>query len=115
VVVELQTVRHETFGGEPVPVAHEFGRGKWKSFTNGISMSFVGKRRRAAAVQDAKRSPMIYEPREASWSAPVLWRFGTGVRGASIPPAGSARGRWPRAVRGNGLLGAGNGMGIFEN
>src|ERR1035437_7770403 len=33
------------------------------------------KRRRAAAVQDAARDKMIPEIREASWSAPVLWRF----------------------------------------
>jgi hypothetical protein len=36
----------------------------------------VEKRRRAAAVQNAKRLPAAHECREASWSAPVLWRFG---------------------------------------
>jgi len=33
------------------------------------------KRRRAAALQDAMRGTMIPEKREASWSAPALWRF----------------------------------------
>jgi hypothetical protein len=33
------------------------------------------KRRRAAALQDAARDTMIPEIREASWTAPALWRF----------------------------------------
>jgi len=32
------------------------------------------KRRRAAAVQDAVRGTMMLGMREASWSAPALWR-----------------------------------------
>jgi hypothetical protein len=35
------------------------------------------KRRRAAALQDAVRDMMIPEIREASWTAPALWRFAT--------------------------------------
>jgi hypothetical protein len=40
------------------------------------------KRRRAAAVQDAVRDTMIPEIREASWSAPALWRYASrrGIR-----------------------------------
>ena len=34
----------------------------------------VRKRRRAAAIQDTKRLFETHEPREASWSAPALWR-----------------------------------------
>jgi len=34
------------------------------------------KRRRAAALQNAPRKFSMVEKREASWSAPVLWRFG---------------------------------------
>jgi len=30
---------------------------------------------RATALQDASRPPVTTESREASWSAPVLWRF----------------------------------------
>jgi hypothetical protein len=33
------------------------------------------KRRRAAALQDAGALADALEPREASWSAPLLWRF----------------------------------------
>ena len=33
------------------------------------------KRRKAAALQDAMRNTMIPEIREASWTAPALWRF----------------------------------------
>jgi hypothetical protein len=29
----------------------------------------------AAAVQNAKRLPTTHERREASWTAPALWRF----------------------------------------
>jgi hypothetical protein len=35
----------------------------------------LAKRRRAAALQDAARGTMIPEIREASWTAPALWRF----------------------------------------
>jgi hypothetical protein len=35
----------------------------------------MGKRRRAAAVQDAPRGTQTLEMRAASWSAPILWRF----------------------------------------
>jgi hypothetical protein len=33
------------------------------------------KRRRAAALQNAKRLPATCGLREASWTAPALWRF----------------------------------------
>src|SRR6266516_873913 len=36
----------------------------------------VGKRQRAAAVQDAGAFTRVPRLREASWSAPDLWRFG---------------------------------------
>jgi hypothetical protein len=35
----------------------------------------LGKAEEAAAVHDATRDMMIFEIREASWSAPALWRF----------------------------------------
>jgi len=41
------------------------------------------KRRRAAALQDAHARNLTPGEREASWSAPVLWRFGFGVFGST--------------------------------
>ena len=38
----------------------------------------LGKRQRAAAVQDDKRWPNRLEIRASFWSAPVFWRFGMG-------------------------------------
>src|SRR5690348_10763769 len=38
-------------------------------------MAFGEKRWRPTALQDAGAKPMWPEIREASWSAPVLWRF----------------------------------------
>src|SRR5207253_339763 len=49
------------------------------------------KRWRTTAVQDAGRWPMTLEMREASWSAPVLWRFGQS--------AGKTGDGWKGAVR----------------
>ena|ERR1017187_1084774 len=37
--------------------------------------AFGEKRRRAAAVQDAGAMTGDFRPHEASWTAPVLWRF----------------------------------------
>ena len=37
------------------------------------------RRRRAAALQNAVRDTMMIEKREASWTAPALWRF-AGIR-----------------------------------
>jgi len=67
----------------------------------------IAKRRRAAALQDAKRSPAAHELREASWSAPVLWRFGPagGTRGATrndfaVSTTDITIGSWLRAKSG---------------
>ena len=59
-----------------------------------FQLDFAGareKRQRAAALQDADALTDAPEMREASWSAPVLWRFvGRGLAGVSARHAGGA-------------------------
>ena len=46
---------------------------------NGAVRLATEKRRRAAALQDAGAFSTTRGCREASWNAPVLWRFGPGL------------------------------------
>jgi len=54
---------------------------RYSMFVRKIPLTFrlLAKRRRAAALQDAARGTMIPEIREASWTAPALWRFPRGI------------------------------------
>jgi hypothetical protein len=61
------------------------------------------KRRRAAALPDAGAKPCGFRKREASWTAPVLWRFGMRVVTGGLPLCSfknkrGLRFRRPRAI-----------------
>jgi hypothetical protein len=53
-------------------------------------MNTIARWRREKAEKGRRKTlarlPVMTEPREASWSAPALWCFGTCGAGAPIPP-----------------------------